>query len=89
MRRQLVVEGPLCSNCLMKSEAALRERFDRFDADQNGAIDSSEFKNLIRSLGLSMTDTKAARAFLALDINQNGVIEYGEFHAWWTKYDRP
>lgn len=70
----------------MSDEASLREEFERFDGDKSGYIDEAEFAALVTSLGATLSRQKVAVAFLAIDINGNGRIEYGEFRAWWSKY---
>ena len=66
-----------------ESSDPLREEFDRFDADGNGWIDEDEFAALVRSLGVTFTAEKVAVAFMAIDVNGNGRIEFGEFKSWW------
>lgn len=70
----------------MSHDETLRKEFDRFDADTNGYIDEAEFSALVHSLDSTLTGEKAAIAFLALDVNGNGRIEFGEFSAWWKRY---
>lgn len=69
----------------MSDDTDLHAQFNKFDADKNGHIDESEFSQLVRSLGVSLTPEKTAVAFLAIDVNGNGRIEFGEFSAWWRK----
>ena len=70
----------------MSDESALQAKFAGFDTDQNGFIDEAEFAELVKSLGVDMSTTAVATAFLAIDVNGNGRIEFGEFSSWWTKY---
>ncbi|HVU05861.1 MAG TPA: EF-hand domain-containing protein [Polyangiaceae bacterium] len=63
----------------------LRAQFDKFDTDGNGSIDEDEFAALVKSLGVSMTAEKVAVAFMAIDVDGNRNIEFGEFRAWWEK----
>ena len=67
------------------SAGELRKEFDRVDADKSGAIDEDEFAALVASLGVKFTAEQLAIAFLAIDINGNGVIDFGEFRGWWLK----
>jgi Ca2+-binding EF-hand superfamily protein len=69
----------------MSDEATLQAEFERFDADNNGHIDETEFAALVKSLGVNLTSEKLAIAFLAIDVNGNRRIEFGEFSAWWKK----
>lgn len=61
----------------------LRDEFSRFDRDGNGAIDEAEFAELLGALGVSFSQEKAMVAFMAIDVNGNGRIEFGEFETWW------
>jgi Ca2+-binding EF-hand superfamily protein len=70
----------------MSDESTLRTAFERFDSDGNGYIDESEFAALVKSLGVDFSAEKLRVAFLAIDVNGNERIEFGEFRAWWTKY---
>lgn len=70
----------------MTDDANLQAEFERFDADKSGYIDENEFAALVSSLGSTLSRQKVAVAFLAIDINGNGRIEFGEFRSWWSKY---
>lgn len=70
----------------MTDDATLRNDFDQFDADKNGHIDRAEFTSLIEFLGVELNNEQISTAFLAIDIDANGRIEFGEFKAWWLKY---
>lgn len=63
----------------------LEEHFKRFDHDENGTIDEREFGDLVRALGVHFSDEKVQVAFAAIDINDNGRIDFGEFSSWWQK----
>lgn len=67
----------------MNDETDLRAEFEKFDADKSGYIDESEFSQLVKSLGVDLSAEKTAVAFLAIDVNGNRRIEFGEFSAWW------
>jgi Ca2+-binding EF-hand superfamily protein len=67
------------------SEAELRREFDHADTNKNGSIDEDEFAALVRTLGVTLTPEEVQIAFLAIDINGNGRIEFGEFKNWWGK----
>lgn len=71
----------------MVDEGGLRAQFDKFDTDNNGYIDKDEFGALVKTLGIELSIEKVAVALLAIDVNGNGRIEFGEFSAWWTKYN--
>ncbi len=65
--------------------SSLRQDFERFDRDSNGWIDEGEFGELLSSLGVSFPREKVMIAFMAIDVNGNGRIDFGEFEAWWKK----
>ena len=67
------------------TDGALRQDFDRFDRDGNGAIDEDEFAALVASLGVTMSPEKVAVAFLAIDIDGNRAIDFREFSGWWSR----
>ncbi len=71
------------------SAANLKHEFDRFDRDGSGSIDEAEFGELLTALGLGFSQEKAMVAFLAIDINGNGRIDFGEFETWWKKHIAP
>ena len=73
----------------MKDEAALRAKFEQFDAEDKGYLGQTEFTALVRRLGLNLTDAKAASAFLSLDVTGEGRVEFDALSKWWFKYDRP
>lgn len=73
----------------MSDEATLRAEFERFDTDGNGHIDEGEFTALVKALGVNFSADKARIAFLAIDVNGNERIEFGEFRAWWIKRQAP
>lgn len=72
----------------MKDETALRAKFDAADNDGNGTIGEPQFTALVRRLGLSLSDKKASKAFVGLDQNGTGQVDFAAFSAWWFKYDR-
>lgn len=67
------------------SSDSLQKEFERFDADGDGSIDEDEFAILVRALGVTFTPEKVAIAFMAIDVNGNGRIEFGEFKSWWQQ----
>ena len=61
-----------------------KNTFGKFDADGSGAIDSSEFSNLVISLGVEFTPDECEQAIQELDIDGSGLIEIEEFVTWWV-----
>ena len=70
----------------MSDDSALRAEFEKFDSDGNGHIDEAEFAELAKALGCNLSRMEVAVALLAIDVNGNRKIEFGEFAAWWNKY---
>ena len=62
----------------------LREIFDHFDLNRNGKLEISEFRELLIALGGSLTPGEAEAGFDAIDDNNDGVISWSEFVAWWS-----
>lgn len=63
----------------------VREAFEQTDEDGNGKIDLPEFRKLLESLGSKLDPAKAETLFDVIDGNEDGLIGYPEFEAWWTE----
>jgi len=70
------------------TEAELRQKFESFDTNGSGGIDADEFKALVESLGVQLSEEHLHTAFLAIDVNCNRRIDFGEFSAWWQRQGR-
>ena len=70
---------------LSMSPDDLKGEFARFDTDHNGKIDEGEFSKLLVALGVKLSASASLTAFTAIDVNGNGVIDFGEFAAWYQK----
>ena len=66
-------------------DAELKQKFDDLDSNGSGAIDADEFQRLVRSLGVELSEEYLFTAFLAIDVNGNGRIDFGEFRTWWAR----
>ena len=54
--------------------------FKGFDADQSGAIDASELKNAIMSMGhTDVTDEQVQTMLKSVDKNADGTVDWIEF----------
>jgi calmodulin len=62
----------------------LRENFDRYDRDGDGAMNFPEFSQLLESLGETLSEDEQLLAFDATDGDGDGLIDFDEFVAWWT-----
>lgn len=65
------------------SSDPLRDRFDRFDRDENGKIDEAELSRLLDALGVGFSASQVRAAFESIDQNRNGLIDFEEFRSWW------
>ncbi len=61
----------------------LKGVFDKFDKDQNGAIDREEFTEFLSAIGKPMGAEQIARGFAEIDVDGSGVIEFDEFVDWY------
>ena len=61
--------------------------FMRFDRDQSGSIDTSELVELLKSLGLQLTDSQLQAAKKLLDPDGDGTITWAEYVKWWERFD--
>lgn len=60
-------------------EAKLIEVFQKTDIDNNGVLDPREFENLLLDADLGFTKTDIKAIMKAHDLNQDGLLVYGEF----------
>lgn len=63
----------------VKSLKSLRTTFRNFDEDKNGTINIPEFKNMIRTLNLDLSDDDIIEIIKFIDKDFNGVLDYQEF----------
>jgi len=59
-----------------------RKVFVHYDRDGSGAIDMKEFRALVASLGLLIPAEEVDNTFRAIDLDNNGTIEFEEFYQW-------
>ncbi|MBX3696117.1 MAG: EF-hand domain-containing protein [Steroidobacteraceae bacterium] len=64
--------------------ADLRERFADYDADGDGRIMFAEFCELMAELDDELSREECQLAFQGADRDDDGVIAFDEFVAWWT-----
>jgi len=63
----------------------VREAFEQTDGDGNGRIDLIEFRKLLETLGSSLDPAKAEQLFDIIDGDEDGLIGFNEFEAWYTE----
>jgi Ca2+-binding EF-hand superfamily protein len=68
-----------------KSEelAEIDALFAQSDQDNDGQINFTEFKSLVRELDEELSEQELRVGFTATDVNGNGRINIDEFRAWW------
>lgn len=63
----------------------LRETFEYNDRDGDGSIELDEFKSMLEELESGMSGEEARLGFRDIDTNDDGLIDFDEFVAWWTQ----
>ena len=61
----------------------LREAFDYNDRDNDGRIQLDEFSAMLDELESDMTGNEIEIGFKDIDTNDDGLIDFAEFVAWW------
>ncbi|XP_072034568.1 neo-calmodulin-like [Amphiura filiformis] len=61
------------------SEEALREAFRCFDKDNNGYINASEFKEVMKNLGNKLSNKQVEEMISRSDADGDGRVNYEEF----------
>jgi Ca2+-binding EF-hand superfamily protein len=57
--------------------------FNNFDSKKSGALDFSEFADLISTIGFHISEEKLKEGFHKIDTDNNNEIDLDEFMAWW------
>jgi len=63
----------------------LREAFDYNDRDKDGRIQLDEFSAMLDELEADMTPSDIEIGFKDIDTNDDGLIDFDEFVAWWSE----
>ena len=63
----------------------LREAFDYNDRDGDGRIQVDEFSDMLDELEAEMSEKEIEIGFKDIDTNDDGLIDFEEFVAWWTE----
>ena len=67
-----------------RKEARIKEKFNHFDMDQSGFLDEEEFGWMLDSLCVPMSKEQRKDAFVRLDIDGSGGVDWEEFYAWYV-----
>ena len=59
--------------------------FSKYDLDRSGTIDAKELENVLKDLGVEVSEERIREAFSVLDANGDGEISYEEFCKWWRR----
>jgi len=65
--------------------AELREAFEYNDRDGDSRIEPEEFVTMLDELEANMSAKEAKIGFQDIDTNDDGLIDFDEFVAWWTE----
>lgn len=60
----------------------LKQTFDLFDSDRNGSLSHDEIANVLRSLGMNLSDEDLQSVFVSIDKNSSNAIDFSEFSDW-------
>jgi calmodulin/calcium-binding protein CML/plastin-2 len=63
----------------------LREAFDYNDRDGDGRIQLDEFSDMLDELEAEMSGKEIEIGFKDIDTNDDGLIDFEEFVAWWSE----
>ena len=63
----------------------LREAFDYNDRDSDGMIQLDEFAEMLDELDADMSESEVRTGFGDIDTNDDGLIDFKEFVAWWAE----
>lgn len=63
----------------------LREAFDYNDRDKDGRIQLDEFSAMLDELEADMSPSDIEIGFKDIDTNDDGLIDFDEFVAWWAE----
>jgi Ca2+-binding EF-hand superfamily protein len=64
---------------------SLRDHFDFNDPNEDGRLTLGEFIRFVRSMDPQITAEECQSGFDEVDANRDGLIDFGQFAAWWAK----
>jgi Ca2+-binding EF-hand superfamily protein len=57
----------------------MRDWFNMFDTNKDGTMDYSEFRKLLKEMGVGVRESDLEKIFDLMDLSSNGRISYNEF----------
>ncbi|KAL0074086.1 calmodulin [Phycomyces blakesleeanus] len=69
--------------------SALKQAFSLYDRNNDGAIASEEFAEILKSLGIASQKDQIQSIILAVDSNKDGLIDFDEFVVAMTRHMPP
>jgi len=68
-------------------KCGMAQIFNKHDADASGNLDVKELDNVMKDLGIVLTDKETKSALSALDTDGNGVVNLTEYIGWFDLFD--
>jgi Ca2+-binding EF-hand superfamily protein len=68
-------------------EARLQAVWKELDTDGSGFLDAGEVRQVIKNMGMEMTDAEFAATMAQIDVDGSGELDYDEFWGWWRKQE--
>jgi len=69
----------------LADNADIKANFDSFDKDGDGSVDISELGQVLKSIGITASETDIKNLIKEVDLDANGTIEFNEFCAFVEK----
>jgi calmodulin len=73
------------ANLSEEQREELLETFEYNDLDADGMIEMDEFVQMLQELEWEISEREAQIGFQDIDTNDDGLIDFEEFVAWWTE----
>eukprot|EP00928_Gymnodinium_smaydae_P017421 TRINITY_DN16656_c0_g2_i3.p1 TRINITY_DN16656_c0_g2~~TRINITY_DN16656_c0_g2_i3.p1 ORF type:complete len:435 (+),score=73.83 TRINITY_DN16656_c0_g2_i3:81-1385(+) len=72
----------------------IKQEFDKWDADRSGEIDQDEFRAMLHAVlkcrnSGDLSESRVQRFWKEIDVDGNGMVDFGEFVVWYLKYFNP
>ena len=70
------------------TETEIRKIFVRLDTNKDNVLDCNELTSLLISMGHPSSKPEVETVFEDMDLDENGVVTFEEFCAWWERVHR-